>query len=76
MKRYLALLPVALLGLTGCTSPIEQMTCLLYESTEAINCNREAVESSTRAICENVEVIQASTVVVKENEVQLRTVKE
>ncbi len=56
--------------------PIDQMICLLYESTEAINANREAVECSTRAICENIEVTKASTIVIKENEEQVKTIKD
>ena len=75
MKRLLAILPVALLSLNSCGT-IEQMTCLIDESSEAICRNREAVEYSTQVIQENAKVIGASTETVKENFQQLQKAKD
>lgn len=75
MKKYLMLLPVALLSFTGC-STINQMICLVNRSTEAIYGNAEAVEESTEVIRQNADLIQASTETIKENRHQLESAQE
>ncbi|MDP1834426.1 MAG: hypothetical protein Q8K75_00725 [Chlamydiales bacterium] len=73
MKHRFTLLPLILFGLTSCSNPIDQMVCVLNESTEAINTNRCSVERSTEVICENRRVIGESTVVIIENHKQLQS---
>lgn len=74
MKQKLFFLPIVTLGLTGCG--VTQFIQLIDESTEAIHCNRAAVESDTAAIDENIRIIHASTETVKENGRLLMTLSE
>ncbi len=75
MKIFLTILPMTLLSLNSCGT-IEQMTCLINESTEAISCNSQAIERDTAAICNNVAIITASTETIKENHHQLEKASE
>lgn len=73
MKKNLMLLPVLAVGLASCGTA-NQMICLIDQSTEAIHCNREAVESSTVVIDENAMIINASTETIKENGRRLQAI--
>lgn len=77
MKKITLMLPLVLLAsCCGGPGPVEYMTCLINESTEAINCNRMAIEEDTAAICENIRVTVASTETIAENHRQLESMKE
>jgi hypothetical protein len=65
-KRSLIILPLALMTLTSC-STINQLNCLIYQSTDAINANREAVDDSTEVIRQNGALIRESTRALNEN---------
>jgi hypothetical protein len=65
-KRSLIVLPLALIALTSC-SVINQLNCEIYQSTDAINANREAVEGSTEVIRQNGALIRESTRALNEN---------
>lgn len=66
MTKHLAIVSVLLLSLTSCGT-MNEMICLINDSTEAITYNRYAVENSTQAIRENAAVVNASTQTLQEN---------
>jgi hypothetical protein len=66
MKKTLLLLPILLVGLSGCNIA-NRMISLVNESTDSINANREAVERSTAEIRYNKQLIDASTHEIEEN---------
>ena len=75
MKKQWMILSFALLGLTSCGT-VNEMICLINNSTEAIYANEEAVEASTEVIRQNAQIISASTEAVKENRHQLEAMHE
>lgn len=73
MTKHLAIVCALLLSLTSCGT-MNEMLCLLNDSTEAITYNRYAIENSTQAICENAAVVNASTRTLQENRRVLESV--
>lgn len=73
MTKQLAIVSALLLSLTSCGT-MNEMLCLINDSTEAITYNRYAIENSTQAICENAAVVNASTRTLQENRRVLESV--
>lgn len=73
MSRHLAIVSILLLSLTSCGT-MNEMLCLINDSTEAITYNRYAVENSTEVIYENAAVVNASTKTLQENRRVLESV--
>lgn len=72
MKVQLLLLAVISIALPGC-GKIEKMNRMVDESTQAIHCNRIAVEHSTATIRENIHYIEESNKAIEENRKHLES---
>jgi len=66
MKLGYLIIPALLFLSTGCGT-MERMNHLVNQSTEAIHCNRMAVEKSTETIRKNAGHIDGSNRALKEN---------
>lgn len=73
MKAQLFLLAVLVTVLPGC-SKIERMNRMVDESTQAIHCNRIAIEHSTAVIRENIHYIEESNKAIEENRRHLESI--
>lgn len=73
MKKNYILFPIVLLGLTSC-SQITRMNNLIYDSTDAIDANRDAVERSTCVIRRNAELIEETNRAIEINRKHLEAI--
>lgn len=73
MKVQLLFLGVVTLLLPGC-GKIEKMNRMVDESTQAIHCNRIAVEQSTCVIRQNIQIIEESNKAIEENRKHLESI--
>lgn len=66
MKVQFFLMALLTVALPGC-GKIERMNRMVDESTQAIHCNRVAIEHSTAVIRKNIQTIEESNKAIEEN---------
>ncbi len=75
MNKIIFIVPVMMAILPGC-GMVNKMNCMVNESTQAIQCNRRAVEMSTRAIRQNIQAVEDSNQAIAENRRQLDAIND